>query len=52
MENIMKRPVLQYFFEAVWDIESQIGSGHGAVMGSTDDNEILASTKGMNFMNI
>ena len=48
----MKRPVLKYFFEAVWDIEGQIGSVHGAVMGSTDVNEILASTKGMNFRNI
>jgi hypothetical protein len=35
----------------VWDIEGQIGSGHGAVMGSIDADEILASTKGMDFLN-
>jgi len=35
----------------VWDIERQIGSGHGAVMGSTGVDEILASTKGMDFLN-
>jgi len=35
----------------VWDIEGQTGSGHGAVIGSTDVDEILASTKGMDFLN-
>ena len=49
--DLNQRIKLKYFFEAVWDIERQIGSGHGAVMGSTGVDEILASTKGMDFLN-